>query len=112
MHTKQQTRNKKNIKSIYNIYLNSILDENETDEIKQNKILMLNIQFMQSENPNDYDKKAIKNVVYHLDLHRYSNPQLEGIPETLIKIYYNYKQQEQEQEQDATLNKNVFNVVY
>ena len=52
---------------------------------------MLNIQFLKSENPNDYNQEAIKNVVYHLDLHKYSNPTFEGIPETLIKIYHNYK---------------------
>ena len=83
------TKNK--LKALYNITLNSILDEDETDEIKQNKILMLNIQFLKSENPNDYNQEAIKNVVYHLDLHKYSNPTFEGIPETLIKIYHNYK---------------------
>ena len=104
---------KKEVQARYNINLNSILNDNIDDELKQAKILMLNISFVQSENPNDYDQNAIKSFIYNLDLAKYRNPFFEGYPEIVLKIYNNYKKQEQEQQQEQIkINETAFNVVY
>ena len=112
MSTDKKTRRniKKKLQTLYVYEINSILDEDISDEVRQNKILMVNISFKNSDNPNDYDKEAIKNFVYHFNLYQYENPTFEGIPDILIKIYNNYnKQQEQEQ---IKINETAFNVVY
>ena len=103
---------KKQVQTQYVFELNTILDEQISDEEKQGKILMLNIGFIKSENPNDYDKNAIKNFVYHLDLDKLLNPTFEGYPELVLKIYNNYKKQEQEKHQEQIkINETAFNVV-
>ena len=108
---KRTKRNiKKQVQTKYVFELNSILDEDISDELRQSKILMLNISYKNSDNPNDYDKDAIKNFIYHFNLYQYENPTFEGIPDILIRIYNNYKKQEQQEQ--IKINETAFNVVY
>jgi UDP-N-acetyl-D-mannosaminuronate dehydrogenase len=115
-YTRAELKMKKQMQSLFVFELNSILDEDIDDELKQIKILILNIAFKNSENPNDYDASAVKKFIYHFDLLKYSNPTFEGYDEIIIKIYHNYKKQKQDQEQEQIkqnkFNNNVFGAIF
>ena len=71
-------------------YLNTLdlLDD------EKHKKLLFNIRFSDSDDPNDFDKEALKEMIYHIDLDKYANPTFEGYDSKILKVYINYKKQQ------------------
>ena len=107
---KHQNENIKQPPRQYIQLLSHIMIQDMPEDEKEYQILVLMINYSNSQNPNDYNQKAIKKMVFHMDVDKYSNPTFEGYNKKVLKIYNNYKKQ-QEQEQ-IKINKSAFNVAY